>query len=120
MFPWRTFRFNGFFIYIHTYIHSHTYIHTFTYAVLECACTPYNADFDGDEMNMHLPQTEEAKAEVRHSIHVHIHSYIHTYIHIVHTYIYIYICTYIFIFGEYWRKARNSLPISSINKKPGK
>lgn len=39
VFPWRTFRFN------------------------ECACTPYNADFDGDEMNMHLPQTEEAKAE---------------------------------------------------------
>lgn len=37
--PWRTFRFN------------------------ECACAPYNADFDGDEMNMHLPQTEEAKAE---------------------------------------------------------
>lgn len=26
-------------------------------------CTPYNADFDGDEMNLHLPQTEEAKAE---------------------------------------------------------
>lgn len=39
VFPWRTFRFN------------------------ECACAPYNADFDGDEMNMHLPQTEEAKAE---------------------------------------------------------
>lgn len=39
--PWRTFRFN------------------------ECVCTPYNADFDGDEMNMHLPQTEEAKAEAR-------------------------------------------------------
>jgi DNA-directed RNA polymerase III subunit RPC1 len=39
VFPWRTFRFN------------------------ECACTPYNADFDGDEMNLHLPQTEEAKAE---------------------------------------------------------
>ena len=37
--PWCTFRFN------------------------ECCCTPYNADFDGDEMNMHLPQTEEAKAE---------------------------------------------------------
>jgi DNA-directed RNA polymerase III subunit RPC1 len=37
--PWRTFRFN------------------------ECACTPYNADFDGDEMNMHLPQTEEARVE---------------------------------------------------------
>ena len=21
----------------------------------ECVCTPYNADFDGDEMNIHLP-----------------------------------------------------------------
>lgn len=39
VFPWRTFRFN------------------------ECCCTPYNADFDGDEMNLHLPQTEEARAE---------------------------------------------------------
>ena len=37
--PWRTFRFN------------------------ECVCTPYNADFDGDEMNLHLPQTEEARME---------------------------------------------------------
>jgi len=26
-------------------------------------CNPYNADFDGDEMNLHVPQTEEAKAE---------------------------------------------------------
>ncbi len=26
-------------------------------------CSPYNADFDGDEMNLHIPQTEEAKAE---------------------------------------------------------
>ena len=25
--------------------------------------TPYNADFDGDEMNMHVPQTLEARAE---------------------------------------------------------
>eukprot|EP00210_Caulerpa_lentillifera_P004539 g4331.t1 len=25
--------------------------------------SPYNADFDGDEMNMHLPQTSETKAE---------------------------------------------------------
>ncbi|KAA0185973.1 hypothetical protein HAZT_HAZT003284 [Hyalella azteca] len=39
--PWRTFRFN------------------------ECVCGPYNADFDGDEMNLHLPQTEEARAEAR-------------------------------------------------------
>ncbi|KAI9173203.1 DNA-directed RNA polymerase III subunit C1 (rpo31) [Blastocladiella emersonii ATCC 22665] len=37
--PWRTFRFN------------------------ECVCTPYNADFDGDEMNLHLPQTDEARSE---------------------------------------------------------
>jgi len=26
-------------------------------------CAPYNADFDGDEMNLHVPQTEEARAE---------------------------------------------------------
>jgi DNA-directed RNA polymerase subunit A' len=26
-------------------------------------CHPYNADFDGDEMNLHVPQTEEARAE---------------------------------------------------------
>jgi len=28
-----------------------------------CTCPPYNADFDGDEMNLHVPQTEEAQAE---------------------------------------------------------
>ena len=28
-------------------------------------CPPYNADFDGDEMNLHVPQTEEARAEAR-------------------------------------------------------
>lgn len=27
--------------------------------------TPYNADFDGDEMNMHLPQSHETRAEVQ-------------------------------------------------------
>ncbi len=26
-------------------------------------CLPYNADFDGDEMNLHIPQTEESRAE---------------------------------------------------------
>ncbi len=26
-------------------------------------CSPYNADFDGDEMNCHVPQTEEGKTE---------------------------------------------------------
>ncbi|MEM3763238.1 MAG: DNA-directed RNA polymerase subunit A', partial [Desulfurococcaceae archaeon] len=28
-------------------------------------CPPYNADFDGDEMNLHVPQSEEARAEAR-------------------------------------------------------
>ena len=26
-------------------------------------CNPYNADFDGDEMNLHIPQYEEARSE---------------------------------------------------------
>ena len=26
-------------------------------------CAPYNADFDGDEMNMHVLQSEEFRAE---------------------------------------------------------
>ncbi len=37
--PYKTFRFNA------------------------AVCAPYNADFDGDEMNLHVPQSEEAKAE---------------------------------------------------------
>ncbi|KAL3802193.1 hypothetical protein HJC23_001737 [Cyclotella cryptica] len=45
--PWRTFRFNI------------------------CVCAPYNADFDGDEMNMHLPQTEEARSEAKMLMGVH-------------------------------------------------
>ena len=32
--------------------------------------TPYNADFDGDEMNMHLPQSMETKAEISEIMHV--------------------------------------------------
>ncbi|OTF70133.1 DNA-directed RNA polymerase III subunit RPC1-like protein [Euroglyphus maynei] len=34
-----------------------------TFKFNECVCSPYNADFDGDEMNVHFMQTEEAKAE---------------------------------------------------------
>lgn len=30
--------------------------------------TPMNADFDGDELNQHLPQTLDARAEVRHIV----------------------------------------------------
>lgn len=34
-----------------------------TFSLNECVCNPYNADFDGDEMNLHVPQTEEARVE---------------------------------------------------------
>lgn len=34
-----------------------------TFRLNECVCKPYNADFDGDEMNLHVPQTEEARVE---------------------------------------------------------
>ena len=61
---------------LHTLTHHPSHPHTLTtispqakvmsdrtFRFNECVCTPYNADFDGDEMNLHLPQTEEAKAE---------------------------------------------------------
>lgn len=34
-----------------------------TFRLNPAVCVPYNADFDGDEMNLHIPQTEEARAE---------------------------------------------------------
>jgi len=34
-------------------------------------CPPYNADFDGDEMNLHVPQSEEAIAEAEEIMLVH-------------------------------------------------
>ncbi|KAI9684509.1 MAG: hypothetical protein M1829_002319 [Trizodia sp. TS-e1964] len=34
-----------------------------TFRLNQCVCNPYNADFDGDEMNLHVPQTEEARTE---------------------------------------------------------
>eukprot|EP00919_Chromeraceae_sp_WS-2016_P025350 GHVR01059950.1.p1 GENE.GHVR01059950.1~~GHVR01059950.1.p1 ORF type:complete len:140 (+),score=9.45 GHVR01059950.1:206-625(+) len=33
-------------------------------------CTPYNADFDGDEMNMHVPQSYETISELKNITHV--------------------------------------------------
>lgn len=36
-----------------------------TFRLNLCVCPPYNADFDGDEMNLHVPQSEEARAEAR-------------------------------------------------------
>ncbi len=34
-----------------------------TFRLHPAVCPPYNADFDGDEMNLHIPQSEEARAE---------------------------------------------------------
>ena len=34
-----------------------------TFRLNPSVCHPYNADFDGDEMNLHVPQTEEARSE---------------------------------------------------------
>ncbi|MCX8204255.1 MAG: DNA-directed RNA polymerase subunit A', partial [Candidatus Nezhaarchaeota archaeon] len=34
-----------------------------TFRLNLCVCPPYNADFDGDEMNLHVPQSEEARSE---------------------------------------------------------
>ncbi|MFH1126119.1 MAG: DNA-directed RNA polymerase subunit A' [Candidatus Altiarchaeota archaeon] len=34
-----------------------------TFRINTAVCAPYNADFDGDEMNLHVPQSEEAIAE---------------------------------------------------------
>ena len=36
-----------------------------TFRIHPAAAPPYNADFDGDEMNIHVPQTEEARAEAK-------------------------------------------------------
>ncbi len=36
-----------------------------TFRLHLAVCPPYNADFDGDEMNLHVPQTVEARAEAR-------------------------------------------------------
>lgn len=35
-----------------------------TFAINPGVCKPYNADFDGDEMNLHIAQTLEARQEV--------------------------------------------------------
>ena len=39
-------------------------MHYSTFRMNLSATSPYNADFDGDEMNLHLPQTIEAKTEL--------------------------------------------------------
>jgi DNA-directed RNA polymerase subunit A' len=44
-----------------------------TFRVHPAVTFPYNADFDGDEMNIHVPQTEEARAEAQVLLDVHQH-----------------------------------------------
>jgi DNA-directed RNA polymerase II subunit RPB1 len=41
-----------------------------TFRLNLCVTTPYNADFDGDEMNMHVPQSYESRAELLEIMHV--------------------------------------------------
>jgi len=36
-----------------------------TFRLNLCVCPPYNADFDGDEMNLHVLQSNEARAEAQ-------------------------------------------------------
>lgn len=36
-----------------------------TFRIHPAVCGPYGADFDGDEMNIHAPQTEEARSEAK-------------------------------------------------------
>ena len=36
-----------------------------TFRMNVCATTPYNADYDGDEMNIHAPQSLSVKAEIQ-------------------------------------------------------
>jgi DNA-directed RNA polymerase subunit A' len=36
-----------------------------TFRMNYCVTAPYNADFDGDEMNLHVPQSLEAQSEAR-------------------------------------------------------
>ena len=36
-----------------------------TFRLNPAVCPPYNADFDGDEMNLHVPQNLEAQAEAK-------------------------------------------------------
>jgi len=47
-----------------------------TFRLNLCTTIPYNADFDGDEMNLHVPQTEEAQieAEMLMSVEKHVRS----------------------------------------------
>ncbi len=42
-----------------------------TFRLHPAVCPPYNADFDGDEMNLHVPQGQEARAEAKLLMQVH-------------------------------------------------
>ena len=38
------------------------FYHTVPFRVHPAVCPPYNADFDGDEMNLHVPQSQRTGA----------------------------------------------------------
>src|SRR5579864_1827087 len=42
-----------------------------TFRLHPSVCPPYNADFDGDEMNLHVPQSEESRSEALMLMRVH-------------------------------------------------
>ncbi|QEE18056.2 DNA-directed RNA polymerase subunit A' [Promethearchaeum syntrophicum] len=44
-----------------------------TFRLSLVVCPPYNADFDGDEMNLHVPQSEEARTEAQYLLKVQEH-----------------------------------------------
>ncbi|MHA1618101.1 MAG: DNA-directed RNA polymerase subunit A' [Promethearchaeota archaeon] len=44
-----------------------------TFRLSLVVCPPYNADFDGDEMNLHVPQSEEARTEAEYLLKVQEH-----------------------------------------------
>ena len=43
---------------------------TKTFRLNLAVTTPYNADFDGDEMNMHVPQNPETISEAKYIMYV--------------------------------------------------
>lgn len=66
--PWSTFRMNLRLVFIELIWSIKS---TCMITLLFCySCTsPYNADFDGDEMNLHVPQSMETRAEIE-NIHI--------------------------------------------------
>lgn len=64
--PWSTFRLNLRWVTFRCPLALDAPSSSETYKLFLCSVTtPYNADFDGDEMNLHLPQSLETRAEIQ-------------------------------------------------------